>query len=385
MPRVSLSWALILGLLSGIGPLCTDFYLPALPEITQQLQATSTQTQLSLTAALIGLGLGQLFFGPLSDRIGRLKPLALSLLLFIFSSAMCALTRDINMLIVWRFLQGFAGAGGSVLSRSIARDKYQGTLLTQFFALLMTVNGIAPVLSPVLGGYVITAFDWRILFWTMAAIGGALLVMSLTILRETRPAAATNATRQRPGQPVLKNRRFLRFCLIQAFMMAGLFSYIGSSSFVMQSEYGMSAMQFSLLFGLNGIGLIIAAMIFSRLARRFSAESLLRGGLTLAVSCAAIMLLFAWLQLPVLVGLFFTVSLMSGISTVAGAEAMSAVDAAQSGTASALMGTLMFVFGGIAAPLAGLGGETMLKMSLAMAICYLLALLMGLSQSRSAR
>ena len=204
------------------------------------------------------------------------------------------------MLIVWRFLQGFAGAGGSVLSRSIARDKYQGTLLTQFFALLMTVNGIAPVLSPVLGGYVITAFDWRILFWTMAAIGGALLVMSLTILRETRPAAATNATRQRPDQPVLKNRRFLRFCLIQAFMMAGLFSYIGSSSFVMQSEYGMSAMQFSLLFGLNGIGLIIAAMIFSRLARRFSAESLLRGGLTLAVSCAAIMLLFAWLQLPVL-------------------------------------------------------------------------------------
>ena len=382
MARVSLSWALILGLLSGIGPLCTDFYLPALPEITQQLQATSTQTQLSLTAALIGLGLGQLFFGPLSDRIGRLKPLALSLLLFIFSSAMCAQTRDINMLIVWRFLQGFAGAGGSVLSRSIARDKYQGTLLTQFFALLMTVNGIAPVLSPVLGGYVITAFDWRILFWTMAAIGGVLLVMSLAI-----PATAAHAGRQRPGQPVLKNRRFLRFCLIQAFMMAGLFSYIGSSSFVMQSEYGMSAMQFSLLFGLNGIGLIIAAMIFSRLARRFSAESLLRGGLTLAVSCAAIMLLFAWLHLPVLalVGLFFTVSLMSGISTVAGAEAMSAVDAAQSGTASALMGTLMFVFGGIAAPLAGLGGETMLKMSLAMAICYLLALLLGLSKPRDAR
>nr|MDK7876842.1 MFS transporter [Streptococcus agalactiae] len=98
-----------------------------------------------------------------------------------------------------------------------------------------------------------TAFDWRILFWTMAAIGGVLLVMSLAILRETRPATAAHASRQRPGQPVLKNRRFLRFCLIQAFMMAGLFSYIGSSSFVMQSEYGMSAMQFSLLFGLNGI------------------------------------------------------------------------------------------------------------------------------------
>jgi DHA1 family bicyclomycin/chloramphenicol resistance-like MFS transporter len=187
MPRISLSWALILGLLTAIGPLCTDFYLPALPDITQQLNASGTQTQLSLTAALIGLGLGQLFFGPLSDRIGRKKPLALSLLLFIFSSAMCAATYDIHMLIGWRFLQGFAGAGGSVLSRSIARDKYQGTQLTQFFALLMTVNGIAPVVSPVIGGYIITAFDWRILFWTMAAIGGVLLLLSLTVLRETLP------------------------------------------------------------------------------------------------------------------------------------------------------------------------------------------------------
>lgn len=384
MPRVSLSWVVVLGLLSAIGPLCTDFYLPALPEITEQLSATGTQTQLSLTAALIGLGLGQMFFGPLSDRIGRRKPLALSLLLFIFSSAMCAVTQDIHLLIGWRFLQGFAGAGGSVLSRSIARDRYQGTLLTQFFALLMTVNGIAPVLSPVLGGYIITAFDWRILFWTMAGIGAVLLVLSLTVLHETLPAKSASTAQQPKGTPVLKNRRFMRYCLIQAFMMAGLFSYIGSSSFVIQSEYAMSAMQFSLLFGLNGIGLIIAALIFSRLARRFSAEALLRGGQLLAVTFAAITLLFAWLPLPTLalVGLFFTVSMMSGISTVAGAEAMNAINARQSGTASALMGTLMFVFGGIAAPLAGLGGETMLKMSFAMSLCYLAALLIGLKKPR---
>lgn len=348
-------------------------------------RAAGTQTQLSLTAALIGLGLGQLFFGPLSDRIGRKKPLALSLLLFIFSSAMCAITYDIHMLIAWRFLQGFAGAGGSVLSRSIARDKYQGTLLTQFFALLMTVNGIAPVLSPVLGGWIITAFDWRILFWAMAAIGIILLLLSLTVLHETLPVkSAASVTQQQDEAPVLKNRRFMRYCLIQAFMMAGLFSYIGSSSFVIQSEYAMSAMQFSLLFGLNGIGLIIAALIFSRLARRFSAEALLRGGQLLAVTFAAITLLFAWLPLPTLalVGLFFTVSMMSGISTVAGAEAMNAINARQSGTASALMGTLMFVFGGIAAPLAGLGGETMLKMSFAMSLCYLAALLIGLKKPR---
>ncbi|WP_438437707.1 multidrug effflux MFS transporter [Kluyvera sichuanensis] len=387
MPRISLSWVVVLGLLCAIGPLCTDFYLPALPEITDQLSATGTQTQLSLTAALIGLGLGQLFFGPLSDRIGRRKPLAISLLLFIFSSAMCAITHDIHMLIVWRFVQGFAGAGGSVLSRSIARDRYQGTQLTQFFALLMTVNGIAPVLSPVLGGYIITAFDWRILFWTMAGIGAVLLLLSLVVLHETLPPKSTNTTQQAKGTPVLKNRRFMRYCLIQAFMMAGLFSYIGSSSFVIQSEYGMSAMQFSLLFGLNGIGLIIAALIFSRLARRIPAETLLRRGLLLAVFCALVTLLLAWQQHTVLalVGLFFTVSFMSGISTVSGAEAMNAVDSAQSGTASALMGTLMFVCGGIAAPLAGLGGETMLKMSLAMAISYGLALFFGLLKPRVAQ
>lgn len=387
MPRVSLSWVVVLGLLSAIGPLCTDFYLPALPEITEQLSATGTQTQLSLTAALLGLGLGQMFFGPLSDRIGRRKPLALSLLLFIFSSAMCAVTQDIHLLIAWRFLQGFAGAGGSVLSRSIARDRYQGTLLTQFFALLMTVNGIAPVLSPVIGGYIITAFDWRILFWTMAGIGVVLLVLSLTVLHETLPAKSASTAQQPKGTPVLKNRRFMRYCLIQAFMMAGLFSYIGSSSFVIQSEYGMSAMQFSLLFGLNGIGLIIAALIFSKLVRRVAAETLLRRGLLLAVLCAAVTLLFAGSQQPILalVGLFFTVSFMSGISTVSGAEAMSAVSSAQSGTASALMGTLMFVCGGIAAPLAGLGGETMLKMSLAMTISYAIALFFGLLKPRTAR
>ncbi|MFK3705812.1 DHA1 family bicyclomycin/chloramphenicol resistance-like MFS transporter [Raoultella sp. BIGb0138] len=386
MPRISLSWALVLGLLTAIGPLCTDFYLPALPDITQQLNATGTQTQLSLTASLIGLGLGQLFFGPLSDRIGRQKPLILSLLLFIFSSAMCATTHDIHLLIAWRFLQGFAGAGGSVLSRSIARDKYQGARLTQFFALLMTVNGIAPVVSPVIGGYIITLSDWRVLFWAMAAIGGVLLLLSLAVLRETLPAKDA-ATPQQNNAPVMKNRRFMRYCLIQAFMMAGLFSYIGSSSFVIQNEYAMTALQFSLLFGVNGIGLIIAAQIFSRLSHRFSADALLRGGLSLAVLCAAITLVFAWLHLPLpaLIGLFFTVSLMSGISTVAGSKAMGEVSSAQSGTASALMGTLMFVCGGIAAPLAGLGGETMLKMSLAMTISYLMALFFGLAKPHAAR
>ncbi|HFO7951418.1 TPA: multidrug effflux MFS transporter [Escherichia coli] len=320
MARVSLSWALILGLLAGIGPMCTDLYLPALPEMSEQLAATTTITQLTLTASLIGLGVGQLLFGPLSDKIGRKRPLILSLLLFIVSSILCATTNNIYWLVVWRFIQGIAGAGGSVLSRSIARDKYQGVTLTQFFALLMTVNGLAPVLSPVLGGYIVSTFDWRTLFWVMAEISTVLLLGCVLFINETLPENKRGSSLLLTGRSVVQNRRFMRFCLIQSFMLAGLFAYIGSSSFVLQKEFGFSPMQFSLVFGLNGIG------------------------------------------------------------TVGGAEAMSAVGTQESGTASALMGMSMFVFGGIAAPLSGFGGETLLKMSLAITVCYTLAFLVALTR-----
>ncbi|WP_371864251.1 multidrug effflux MFS transporter [Escherichia albertii] len=360
--------------------MCTDLYLPALPEMSKQLAATTTITQLTLTASLIGLGVGQLLFGPLSDKIGRKRPLILSLLLFIVSSVLCATTNNIYWLVVWRFMQGIAGAGGSVLSRSIARDKYQGVTLTQFFALLMTVNGLAPVLSPVLGGYIVSTFDWRILFWVMAEIGTVLLLGCLLFIHETLPENNRGSSLLLTGRSVLQNRRFMRFCLIQSFMLAGLFAYIGSSSFVLQKEFGFSPMQFSLVFGLNGIGLIIASWIFSRLARRFNAMKLLRVGLIAAILCALLTFLCAWRQLPIpaLAALFFTIAFCSGIGTVSGAEAMSAVRTQESGMASALMGMSMFVFGGIAAPLSGLGGETLLKMSLAITVCYTLALLVAL-------
>ena len=377
MQRPAVSWIVVLGMLTALGPLCTDFYLPALPELTRQLETTTTLTQLSLTASLLGLGLGQLFFGLLSDRIGRRIPLLLSLALFIASSVLCAMTASITMLIVWRFIQGVAGAGGSVLSRSIARDKYHGTQLTQFFALLMTVNGIAPVVSPVLGGYLSAAFDWRMLFWVMAAVGTLLLLACLGGVKETLPARSCGGSLRQTAAGVLKNRTFMRYCLIQAFMLAGLFSYIGSSSFVLQQEYGLSSVAFSLLFGINGLGLIVSALIFSRLSRRHSVETLLRVGLSLAVLMAALTLLFAWWQLPVaaLVSLFFCVAFNSGISTLAGSEAMSAVEPQSSGTASALLGMLMFLFGGIATPLSSLGGETLVKMSAAIVISYAVALI----------
>ena len=376
MQKISFIFAAILGLLTAIGPLCTDFYLPALPEIAAQFDTTATLTQLSLTSALAGLGVGQLIFGPISDRTGRKAPLIFSLMLFVAASVLCAITHDIYALIGWRFLQGLAGAGGSVLARSIARDNYQGTVLTQFFALLMTVNGIAPVFSPVLGGYLSSRFDWRMLFWVMAATGIVLAIVSLVFVRESLQKPQKHTLLLNTAKSVIRNRQFIRYCLIQAFMMAGLFSYIGSSSFVFQTEYGLSPLSFSLIFGINGLGLVFAALIFSWLARRYRAEALLRTGLALAVIAAMSTLALAWLNatLPVLIALFFTIAFNSGISTLAGAEAMNAVEAGESGTASAVLGMLMFLFGGLATPLAGIGGESMIKMTLAVLVSYVIAL-----------
>jgi len=376
MQKISFIFAAILGLLTALGPLCTDFYLPALPEIAAQLDTTATLTQLSLTSALAGLGLGQLIFGPVSDCTGRKAPLLFSLMLFVAASVLCAITHDIYALTGWRFLQGLAGAGGSVLARSIARDKYQGTMLTQFFALLMTVNGIAPILSPVIGGYLSSRFDWRMLFWVMAAAGIVLALVSLLFVRESLQNSPERSSLLYTARSVIQNRQFIRYCLIQAFMMAGLFSYIGSFSFVIQSQYGLSPLCFSLIFGVNGLGLVFSSLIFSWLARRYRIEVLLRAGLALAVAAAATTLALACFNavLPVLIALFFAISLNSGISTLAGSEAMSAVEAGESGTASALLGMLMFLFGGLATPLAGIGGESMIKMSLAVLVSYVIAL-----------
>lgn len=388
MSRISPAYAIVLGMLTAIGPICTDLYLPALPDITRQMDTTNTLTQLSLTASLIGLGLGQLFFGPLSDRMGRKRPLLLSLLLFIVSSVLCASTQAINGLIFWRFVQGIAGAGGSVLSRAIARDRYQGTQLTQFFALLMTITGIAPIVSPILGGYITSLLHWRALFWTMAIIGVVLVLCATLLLTETLQERSHSESLLITSLIVLKNRQFSTFCFIQAFMLAGLFSYIGSSSFVLQNEYGLTPIQFSLVFGINGVGMILSALIFARLARHISGVTLLKNGLALAVLLALMTAVFAWLNMAVLalVGLFFTVAVNSGISTIAGSAAMNSVDARHSGTASALLGMLMFVFGGIATPLSGLGGEAMWKMSIAIVLAYSAAMVIHIGgRQRSQR
>lgn len=373
-------YALILGMLAALGPLCTDFYLPALPDITAHLQVATSVTQLTLTASLVGLGLGQLVFGPLSDRMGRKVPLLASLVIFILASIGCAMATRMPDLIVARFIQGLAGAGGAVLSRAIARDCYAGPELTQFFALLMAINGVAPIAAPVLGGLQLALTGWQGLFITLALVGIAMLVVVFTQLAESYPPQRRQKQQGNMAASfiaVMRERRFMGLCLVQGFMLAGLFAYIGASSYVFQSHWQLTPQQYSYLFALNGVGLIVFSLGTVKLSGRWGEKPVLVGALVLSVIAAVILLLCGVVEAPLSVivpVLFVTVSINSAVCTLAGAMAMQA-QGQHSGTASAFLGTLMFIMGGVSAPLTGIGGTSFISMGVVLGGSYLLALL----------
>ncbi|MFD1802747.1 Bcr/CflA family efflux MFS transporter [Mixta tenebrionis] len=379
-----IGYAISLGLLAALGPLCIDFYLPALPALAADLQTPTATAQLSLTAGLLGLGAGQLIFGPLSDKMGRMRPLALSLVLLFIASVGCALAQNINQLLLARLLAGLAGAGGAVLSRAIARDMYSGHDLTRFFAMLMLVNGLAPIAAPVLGGALMAFLDWRGLFIVLALVALLLLVMTRCKLTETLPAAQRSqgsvlSAWAALGQ-VITHRPFMGFCLTQGFMMAGMFAYIGASPFVLQQIYHLSPQAFSFCFAVNGLGLIIASQASARLCPLWGEYRVLKGGLALAFIAAGTLLLagFAGAALPlVLIALFFTVASNGVIAVTAGSLAMQS-QGKRAGSASGLLGVTMFTLGAVSVPISGAGGTSVLTMTLTIFGCYLLAIVMFL-------
>ncbi|MDU3571586.1 MAG: multidrug effflux MFS transporter [Serratia marcescens] len=382
LARQRLVYAVVLGLLAALGPLCTDLYLPALPEMAGELNTSTAAAQLSLTAGLLGLGVGQLIFGPYSDKLGRMRPLLLSLILLLGASLWCALAPTIDQLLIARLLQGIAGAGGAVISRAIARDLYAGHELTRFFALLMLVNGLAPIVAPVLGGVMLQVMNWRGIFGVLAAIAVLLFSLSALKLRESLPVERRSqggilAMLMSLGG-LLTQRYFMGLCLTQGFVMAGMFAYIGASPFVLQQIYGLSPQMFSLCFAINGVGLIIAAQLASRLSSRWGERRVLRGGLTLAAGASLLLLLAAALHAPLavlLVPLFFSVAVIGIVGPTASSLAMQS-QGDKAGSASALIGVCMFALGACAVPLTGLGGTSGLSMALTIVGCYAIAILL---------
>jgi MFS transporter, DHA1 family, multidrug resistance protein len=353
----------VLGGLTMFGPLSLDLYLPALPELADDLNASPSAAQLSITACLVGLAVGQLLAGPLSDRLGRKRPLIVGLLAYVVASVACALAPSATALIVLRLIQGLAGAAGIVISRAIARDLYSGSALMIFFSRLLLVAGLAPVLAPVLGGQLSRIMSWRGIFLVLAGFGAVLLLTGWFGLRETLPPGRRvrgGFRRTLQGYNTLLHDRFFVGCALSSGLAgATMFAYIAGSTFVLQRIYGMSPQGFSFVFGAISLGMVAAAQGGARLALRWPLTRVLGVGLIINLLGATSLLVtvLSGLPLGVLIGaLVVMVCAVGLIFPTANALAMADYpDLA--GTASSLQGLSQFVFGAVAAPLVGIAGE----------------------------
>ena len=353
----------VLGLLTMFGPLSLDLYLPALPQLADDLATSASAAQLSITACLVGLALGQLVAGPLSDRLGRRRPLMVGLLAYVLASIACAFAPSVEVLVALRFVQGLAGAAGIVISRAIARDLYSGRALMIFFSRLLLIAGLAPVIAPILGGQLSRIMDWRGIFLVLAGFGAVLLLAGWFGLRETLPPqrrVVGGFGRTLHGYNTLVHDRFFVGCALSSGLAgASMFAYIAGSTFVLQRIYGMSPQGFSLVFGCISLGLVAAAQGGARLALVWPLTRVLALGLAINLTGATALLItvISGLPLAALIGsLVVMVCAVGVIFPTANALAMADYpDLA--GTASSLQGLSQFVFGAIAAPLVGIAGE----------------------------
>ncbi|MBT2734956.1 multidrug effflux MFS transporter [Bacillus sp. ISL-7] len=364
MPRSQRLWmAGILGTLAAFGPLSIDMYLPALPELAKDFHSNPSLVQFSLTFFLLGLAFGQLFSGPLSDVYGRRKPLLIGLITYFVVSLLCVFSPSIWAFIILRLIQGLAGSAGIVISRAVVRDLYSGSELTKFFALLALVNGLAPILAPVVGAQFLKIVPWQGIFIVLSIIG---LLMSIVVyfwLPETHPEEKRAAGGLKNTFITFKNlildRSFMGYALVQGLVFAAMFAYISGSPFVVQNIYGGSAQMFSLIFAINGIGIMIASQTTGRLAGRIHESKLFVFGIGMSFFGGIILLLLLILHadlLIVLLPLFFVVTSVGVVNTAGFSLAMQK-QGKSAGSASALLGVMSLSFGGIVAPLVGLGGE----------------------------
>jgi MFS transporter, DHA1 family, multidrug resistance protein len=365
--RTGLLVTLILGGLTATPPLSMDMYLPALPEVTRSLHAPAATVQLTLTACLLGMALGQLVVGPMSDRWGRRRPLLAGLAVYVVATVLCALAPTVEVLVAFRLLQGLAGAAAIVIARAVARDLYDGLAMARFFSTLMLISGVAPIIAPLIGGQVLRVTDWRGVFAVLTVLGVLLGVIVWTKLPETLPPAERHSggvgEALRSMRGLLADLPFTGFMLTGGFTFAALFAYIAASPFVIQEIYGASPQTFSLLFGLNSIGLVIVGQINGKvLVGRVGLEKVLGLGLAIVVAAATALLLmstgvFGEVGLaPMAAALFVLMSAM-GIA-LPNAQSLALMRTKRSaGSAAALLGTSSFLIGAIASPLVGVAGE----------------------------
>ncbi len=371
-------WLVVLGALTAIGPLSIDMYLPGLPAIGADLGADGGQVQLTLAVFLVGLTLGQLLYGPLSDRFGRKPPLYAGLVIYVVASLGTAFAADIHQVQLWRLLQGLGGCAGVVIARAAVRDRCDAAGMARAFSMLTLVMGAAPILAPMLGSLLLGIASWRAVFLVLALFGVALLLavrfgMIETVDRRHTPPLQFGNVLRVYGE-LLGDRQFLLFTLCAGFGAAGMFAYIAGSPFALIELHGISPAHFSWVFGANAFGLIAASQLNGwLLSRRVPMGRLLAFGLwvpALATIAGLIGALLGRVELALLMALFFL--FLTGLGFVmpnASAIAL-ARQGRRAGSAAALMGVLQYGMGTVAGGVISLWHDgSALPLLVVMAVC----------------
>ena len=369
---------IFLGALAAFPPLVTDMYLPALPAMTADFHASPSTIQMGLAMCILGLAIGQLMFGPLSDKYGRKTVLGAALLLFLVSTVACIYAPTVEWFNTYRFFQGLGGAGGVVLSRSVATDCYSGRELAKTLAIIGAINGIAPVTAPVIGGIFAESIGWRGIFWILFAIGIALIVVYMP-LRESHPiekrykGSIISLTRQ--AGVLFKNRAYLTYVILFGLTNGVLFGYISSASFILQNDFGLSELMFGILFAINSLGIAAGSMVSLKFKNLSSATRTGAAGLLLSSVALLVNYLVGggiWgYEAFVLVTLFCVGLLFPSTTTLAMSEGKSII-----GWASAIIGATGFFFGGVVTPLVGMG-DIQTSTYIALISCSLLTVILA--------
>ncbi len=370
--RERLTYLLVLGALVALGPFTIDLYLPAFPSLAQDLLTSDAAIQLTLTATTVGFGLGQLIVGPLSDALGRRRPLLVATSVHVLASIGVVFAPTIEWVMAGRVFQGIGAAGGAVVAMAIVRDLFAGQSLVRMLSRLVLVMGFAPVMAPVIGSQLLLLVDWRGVFVVLAGYGLVMTVVAGFLIIETHPAnrrgTFSSAQIAQRYRKLLRNPAFIGVALVGAATFTSLFAYLSASSFVFQGVYGLSAQQFGLIFGINSIALITATQISARLMRRFPPQHVTALGLGIASAGAVALLVCTELNtgLPgVIIPLVFAIGATGLVMPTV--QVMALKDhPAEAGTAASLIGAANMGIAGGLSPLVGVFGNTVTAMGFMM-------------------
>jgi MFS transporter, DHA1 family, multidrug resistance protein len=380
---------LVLGALTALGPFTIDMYLPALPTISTDLQASSATVQLTLTGTLLGLGLGQLVIGPLSDRFGRRKPLLAGTAVHVLASALCLVAPSVTVLGGLRVLQGLGAAAGSVIALAVVRDLYTGRAAATLLSRLILVTGASPAIAPTVGGYILAFTSWRGVFAVLAVVGLVLIPVAARTLPETLPperrqtAGALGTLRTYGG--LLHDRTFLGLVLVAGLGMSAVIAYVSGAPFVFQEEYGVGEQLFGLILGSAGIWLIAATQLNPVLLRRFEPKQLLLGSVVAGAVAGVLLLVVTQFALGGVIGILLAIWLMLftvGFALPNAPAVALAGHGEAAGTAAALLGAVQFGAGALVSPLVGLLGNNAVAMGILVAAGLVLATLVLVAMVR---